>query len=54
MKLRKILDEGGYEEGEITRVDDNNYLVVRFENQIGGTVFYDPTRHLLIESIERP
>jgi hypothetical protein len=49
MKIRKILDEGVYVEGEITRVDDNNYLVVRFANQIGSTIVYDPTRHLLLE-----
>lgn len=47
MKLLKILDEGGYEEGVITRVDDNNYLMVKFGDDSAKTVVYDSTRHLL-------
>lgn len=50
MKLYKILDDGGYAEGVITRVDDNNYLMVKFGDESAKTVVYDPTRHLLVRS----
>jgi hypothetical protein len=50
MRLYKILDEGGYDEGVITRVDDNNYLMVKFGDGSAKTVVYDSTRHLLVKS----
>lgn len=52
MTLRKFSDEGGYEDGLITRVDDNNYLMVQFGSGAATTVVYNPTRHLLIQLLE--
>lgn len=50
-KLRTILDETGYEEGEIQRVDQSGntwMLVVKYDSGPAKTVVYDPTRHVVV------
>ncbi|MEZ5325790.1 MAG: DUF3883 domain-containing protein [Verrucomicrobiales bacterium] len=52
MKLRKTLDDGGFEEGEITSVEqsaDVTWLQVRFVGQPAKRFTYNPAIHLLVE-----
>ncbi|MCW1886729.1 DUF3883 domain-containing protein [Luteolibacter flavescens] len=51
-RLRTILDETGYEEGEIQRVDQSGntwMLAVKYDSGPAKTVVYDPTRHVVVE-----